>query len=1023
MSKKYSILGLFAGVILLLSFSANPPNGRTGAPGEGLCSDCHSLNGGTQNGNISITGLPATITPNTAYTLTMTSSNPNGVASLAGFQLTILNSNNELAGNITSPSAGSTVQASGGRQYWEHNPAQPYPGSNVVMWTATWTSPSMPPNTTITAYAAGNIANGNGNSTGDLIVTTTASGMLMGGGADLMVSITSSTDVSCFGGSNGSATAAATGGTPPYTYEWSNGAVGATANNLAAGTYTVTVTDNAAATATASVTITQPPLLALNTPVINNVSCNGGSDGSITAGASGGVPPYFFSWSNGATGSTIVNLSAGSYTVTVTDDNACTKSATYMVTEPAELSINLLDLNHETCAGAEDGSISIGVTGGTSPIFAEWSNGSIGFTITDLAPDTYTVTVTDNNDCTASASYTVNAGGTVEVELVQITHVSCFGGSNGSITVIATGGIPPYTYAWSNGMTGAAITGLAAGSYLVTATDMNGCAVVEGYTINQPAAINIIINQTSQNLCAGDTIADLTAVVSGGTSPYTAVWSNGETGLINTNLAAGTYTITVTDAANCTATASATVSDPPLLVVSVMTTHETSAGANDGTATANASGGVSPYTYSWSTGATSISINNLPPGMYCVTVTDANGCTSVGCGQVNAFGCTIDVNVGADLLICEDDTVNISATVTGASGTVTYLWSDGSTGSSVNVSAGGMYCVTVTDQGNCQDSDCTLVTENIIAMYDCPVTNESSPGANDGAINCDSFPGIVTYVWSNGATTSSISGLAPGQYCVTVTDVSGCTKSQCFNVSPGNCNLSVTATQTNVLCAGDSTGSVTVTVTGATEPVTYAWSSGDSGPTATNLPAGNYIVTIMDAAGCVEIREYFITEPLPLNITVDSIGPVDNGSDGFISVTVTGGTPPYMYLWTDPAGTNFTTEDLDDLSVVGYYTLLVTDASGCTLTMDSIFVDMDVATEPAPEFTTLKVYPVPADDILFMDLESQITEVFITGIDGRLIRHIKFPAANKLEIDDLDTGWYLLRISDGENWYIARLVK
>src|SRR5688572_14670768 len=185
MSKKYSILGLLAGIILLLSFSSNPPDGRTDAPGEGVCSDCHSLGGGTQDGDISIMGLPASITPNTAYVLTVTSSNPNGVANLAGFQITILNGSNDIAGLITSPSAGSTTSMSGGRQYWDHNPAQPYPASNVVMWTATWTSPAGPANTTITAYGAGNIANGNGSTTGDLIKTKTASGKLAGGGANL----------------------------------------------------------------------------------------------------------------------------------------------------------------------------------------------------------------------------------------------------------------------------------------------------------------------------------------------------------------------------------------------------------------------------------------------------------------------------------------------------------------------------------------------------------------------------------------------------------------------------------------------------------------------------------------------------------------------------------------------------------------------------------------------------------------------------------------------------------------------
>src|SRR5687767_4640195 len=469
MSKKYSILALLAGILLFLSFSSNPPNGRTGAPGDGLCSDCHTLNGATQDGEITVAGMPASIIPNTAYTLTMTSSNPNGIAELAGFQLTILNSNNTIAGSITSPSAGSTVQTSSGRQYWEHNPAQPYPGSNMVTWTATWTAPNMPANTTITIYAAGNIANGNGSSTGDRIDVFTTSGMLMGGGSNLAVTITSSTDVLCFDENTGSATAMATGGTTPYVYNWSNGATGATANNLGAGLYVVTVTDAASATATASVVIDEPNQLNLNTTV-TNVTCNGGNNGSITASASGGVFPYVYNWSNGQSGSTISNLTAGTYTVTVTDDNDCTETATRVVTQPAAMVITLANLDHETCAGAEDGTITISVTGGANPVFAEWSNGSIGMTISNLEPGVYTITVTDNNDCTKTASYTINPRSIVDVNLIQIQHVTCFGGSNGAISINATGGVPPYTYAWSNGMTGSSITGLTAGSYLVTVT-------------------------------------------------------------------------------------------------------------------------------------------------------------------------------------------------------------------------------------------------------------------------------------------------------------------------------------------------------------------------------------------------------------------------------------------------------------------------------------------------------------------------------------------------------------------------
>ncbi|MEO5906064.1 MAG: SprB repeat-containing protein, partial [Saprospiraceae bacterium] len=620
--------------------------------------------------------------------------------------------------------------------------------------------------------------------------------------------ITSFMDVSCFNGSDGSATAMASGGQAPYSYSWSNGGSGATITNLTDGVYTVTVTDNLSNTATATVVISEPEALVLNTPIINHVTCNGGNNGSITASAEGGVPPYFFQWSTGATGTTISNLTAGPYTVTVTDDNNCTKVATYTVTQPSAISISLSNLDHESCAGLNDGTITIAVTGGDNPYFAEWSNNFIGLSISDLEPGVYTVTVTDDSDCTKTASYTINAGGVVDVSLLQIQHVTCNGGSNGAISVTATGGVGPYTFEWSNGMSGSSITGLSAGTYLVTATDSQGCEVVEGYTVTQPSAININISQAGQNLCSGDANVDLTANVTGGVPGYSATWSNGVVGLENDNLAAGSYTVTVTDNSGCTKTATAVVTSPPLLTANVTTTDETFSGGNNGTATATPTGGTPAYTYLWSNGGTTATITGLPPGIYTVTVTDASGCTATGSGQVDAFGCTIDVALGPDELLCDGDIIIISATVTGAINPVTYLWSNGGTSSSIEVTNGGEYCVTVTDASNCSDADCIIITEITIPPLTCPVTNESEPGFNDGAINCDGVTGIVSFLWSNGAMTSSISGLAPGEYCVTVTDSNSCTLVQCFNVQPGNCQMVVTPTQVNVACNGDTTGSI-----------------------------------------------------------------------------------------------------------------------------------------------------------------------------------------------------------------------
>lgn len=1017
MPRIYFVLTVLVSMTLLVANQSNPPNGKTGAPGDGLCTDCHTLNGQNQDGNVSVAGIPATITPSTAYILTLTVANPNGNADLAGFQMTILNSSNQKAGTMTSPSPTSTVSASGGRDYWEHNPAQQYPVENFVSWTVTWTSPAGPPNTTITAYAAGNVAKDNNNDSNDLIVTSTSSGVLEGGGDPLQVDIVDFTNVLCNGGNNGSATAGAIGGVSPYSYSWSNGGTMATINNLTSGVYIVTVTDGTPSTATTSIVITQPNALVLQNPTITNVSCFGGNNGSIQASATGGVSPYNFAWSNGSFGSTISGLAAGMYTVTVTDDNACTKTATYQVTQPTAVVIELVELTHETCSGENDGSITISVSGGSPPVFAEWSNGFVGSSISNLEPDTYSVTVTDINNCTKTASYTINPGSLVNVTLEDQQNVTCNGGNNGFIIVEANGGTAPYQYEWSNGETGSSITNLVAGSYLLTVTDDNDCEVVKVYTINQPGPITIQLNATDQNLCAGDSNVDLTAVVGNAQNPITAMWSNGVNGLNNNDLPAGVYTIMVTDFGGCTASNSATVTSPPTLVVNVITTDETGPDADDGSAEALASGGTPGYSYLWSNGSTTDSIFGLPPGTYTVTVTDQNNCTVSGTGQVDEFGCMLDIDLGPDVLICEGDFISLSA----SPGFVSYLWSTGASTNTIDVATAGEYCLTVVDAEGCQDVDCIVVAVEVFPTVTCPVIHESSPGANDGSITCDSLSGNISYLWSTGETTSSLSGLAPGEYCVTMTSINGCTGEQCFTVQPGGCQLIITSIITDALCADDTTGSISVSVENATPPVTFAWSNGDNDNTIFNLSAGEYSVTITDAAGCTEVRNYTVNEPAPLTITIDTIIDITD-IDGAIFITVNGGSEPFTIEWTFPDGTMVAQEDLTILTMPGFYTVQVWDNNNC-LTTASVLLEIDVAVNPVPDYKTVNVYPVPTQDVLFVQAEMPITEAYIIAMDGRQIKRIVNPSANMLQVGDIDSGIYILRMSDGMSWYIARMVK
>ncbi len=842
------------------------------------------------------------------------------------------------------------------------------------------------------------------------------------GGAPLSVNI-SGTNVLCNGAETGSATATASGGIPPYEYLWSNGATSSTINNLAAGTYSVTVTAINGSNAGATVTISQPTPLVFNAPIINSVSCFGGNNGSIQSGTTGGVPPYSFEWSNGSTTAYIADLSAGSYTVTVTDNNDCTKAATYEVTQPSSLDISLENLNNESCLNESDGSISISITGGVNPYVALWSTGFTGPVITGLSPGDYSVTVSDDNLCTTTASYVIIPGGVVQLGLNDINHVTCAGGSNGSISIMAAGGVEPYSFSWSNGATDPIITGLTTGMYQVTTTDLFGCSTTGVYVITEPLAIEIQIMQPTQNLCSGDSTADLVSIASGGVGPYSALWSNGISGFENPNLAAGTYSITITDAGACTSQLSDTITDPLQLLNMISYTNETANGANDGTALSIPAGGTPPYNYLWNTGDTVSGLSGLSPGTYTVTIIDTNGCLVEGAAIVNAFGCALDIALGPDLIICDGDTNIITPGVNGPAGNVSYLWSDGSSSSFLQITESGTYCVTITDAANCQDLDCIEVTEIVIPSLTCPAINESAPGANDGAIQCDSLSGIVSYLWSNGATTSSIEGLSPGQYCLTVTEVNGCTKSQCYFVQPGDCQLTVNSVITNVLCSGEATGSVALTADNGTDPITYIWSNGQSDSLIENLVAGNYAVTVAEASGCVSLQSFIISEPPPMSVAIDSIAPADATGSGLIWITATGGIPDYTYQWVDPLGEIILSEDLNNLTQSGNYSLVLTDAVGCVTILDSFYVDQNVAVDHTSSLKSIRVYPVPAKDVLMVNTVYSIEEVFITGVDGRVYKHFIKPGGNRFDVADLGPGWYVLRMFDGRDWYVARMVK
>ena len=818
------------------------------------------------------------------------------------------------------------------------------PSGGIAPYTYSW-SPSGGTAATASGLAAGTYTV---TVTDNIGCTATRSFTINEPATALSGSITAQTNNSTFGGSAGSATVTPAGGTPGYTYSWSPaGGTAATASNLTAGTYVVTITDANGCTATASATITQPTLELFAQSRIN-VSCFGGNNGSATVGISSGTGPYTYSWSpSGGTAATATGLSAGTYTVTVTGSGASgTATQSFTISQPAA-ALSAASGGGKTdvsCFGGGNGTATVSPTGGTGPYSYSWApSGGTAATATGLAAGTYTVTVTDAKGCQTTRSFAIGqpAAALSAATGGGKTDVSCFGGTNGTATVSPTGGTPGYTYSWSpSGGTAATATGLAAGTYTVTVTDANACQTTRSFTIGQPAAaLNAAVGGGKTNVsCNGGNNGTATVAPTGGTGPYTYSWSpSGGTAATATGLGVGVYTVTVTDANGCQATRSFTITQPSALGATRSWTNIACFGGSTGVASVNVTGGTAPYTYSWSpSGGTAATATGLTAGTYTVTVTDANGCQLTRSYTIVEPASALSAGITSQTNNTTYGGTTGSATVTATGGTpgYTYSWSpSGGTAATASGLSAGTYTVTITDANACTTTQSVTITQPTLVVFAQGQTNVACNGSATGSatVGITVGTGPYTYSWSpSGGTAATASGLAAGTYVVTVTGTSG-TATQSFTITQPSALVASQGTVTNVSCNGGSNASATVSVTGGTGGYTYSWSpSGGTAATASGLSAGTYTVTVTDANGCTTTQNFTITQPAALVAMASAQTNIacSGSATGSATVSVTGGTGAYTYSWSPSGGTGATASGL----TAGTYTVTVTDANSCTTT-------------------------------------------------------------------------------------------
>ncbi|GAA4035395.1 hypothetical protein GCM10022409_20050 [Hymenobacter glaciei] len=652
------------------------------------------------------------------------------------------------------------------------------------------------------------------------------------------------TGARCAGGM-GSIDLAASGGTAPLTYLWSNGATTQDLSGVVAGTYSVTVTDANGCSATASATVGEPAQLRATSRVMD-ATCYDATNGSVDLTVSGGTAPYTYLWSNGATTQDLVALLAGTYTVTVTDANGCTTTCGGTVGRPTQLLASAQATGARCASGT--GSVALTVSGGTSPFTFAWSNGATTQNLSAVGAGTYSVTVTDANGCSASASATVGAPTQLQASALA-TNTTCYDATNGSVNLTVAGGTSPYSYLWSNGATTQDLSGLAPGTYSVTVTDAHGCTATSGAAVGRPTQVVASALAIGARCAGGTGSVDLTA--SGGTAPLSYLWSNGATTQDLNGVAAGSYSVTVTDANGCTATASATVGAPTQLRATATPTAASCVGGATGSVTLAVSGGTAPFFFLWSNGATTQNLTGVAPGTYSVTVTDVNGCSascSATVGGATAMRPSISTTAAT---CCATSSGRVDLTVSGGTAPYTYSWSNGATTQDLSNVPAGTYTVTITDASGCTATASGTVTQPATLALRTMLTSPSCCNASTGGIDLTVSGGTspYTYYWSNGATTQDLSGIPAGTYSVTVTDARGCTASTSTTLTQPNA-LRAGTSNTNPTCAG-ADGTATTSVSGGTAPYSYSWSpGGQTTATATGLGAGSYTVTVTDARGC-----------------------------------------------------------------------------------------------------------------------------------------------------------------------------
>lgn len=783
----------------------------------------------------------------------------------------------------------------------------------------------------------------------------------------LLTSSLAATAVKCNAGSDGAVTSAVAGGTLPYQYTWNNGATTPNIANVPEGFYTLQVEDAHGCNVRTSASVTQPAApLAVADLQLTYPRAFGYSDGKIKVTLSGGTPAYNIVWKNAA--GTVLSatelaekIPAGEYFLTVTDANysgtpgtACYLSASFTLTEPPPLTVNITETHFVSCKGFADGELTAHAAGGVpisggAPYRYEWyrMNGATPTLIpantavaSGLIAGTYKVKVTDWNNISKESTLHLLAEPNLLETQLAVRNVTCFEGNDGHIKTTTTGGTLPYQYVWSNGDLTPDVVTQPAGTYTLQLKDARGCTLQPSATIQQPAAALVITQVETKNPTAYTyTDGSVAVQLAGGTTPYSIQWKNSAGTVIATNTTTlanvgdGTYTLEVKDAQfaqntngstrGCTITGTYTLTEPPLLKAVIAVQQVISCNKmDDGELVAHATGGIPagsglPYKYTWwkqvngtfvQISQTDSILRKMHAGVYLVKVTDENNITRESVPFTLTEPDKLNISFTTTAVTCASGQDG-SATATVAGGTLPYQyeWTTGHTGPVLTNIFEGTYMLFVKDGHGCEtQKQVDIFIPGGITIQP-TVTAPTCTGYDDGSIQLAVSGGIApyTYQWSNGATTRDLQQLSAGSYTVTITDANRCIRRQTF-ILKDPAPLAISLGPDKTLCNGQQW---TLNAAIPDEQARYRWSS-DAGFTSaqaavTIQQAGLYKVQVTDGKGCMGEGQIRISQQQS-DISAEFLVATQVLKGEVVSLINISSPMPETVVWDIPAGRNIT---------------------------------------------------------------------------------------------------------------------